>query len=177
MHRGQLRVQNPAQEHFNTWTEAAGDQATDLLIGRRPALLPDTQLLHISSSYFGNTNKSGINASLSCSDVDIEEYLHQNTLLSKMHIKSRPDRVFSLLRWQPLLVQVTSIITSNEMFHLLFRDSGCCWVSNVEGKTQWTTYAELDLGTRSDTHTVNSCPVTTTVSSLRYMPFFLFDST
>lgn len=176
MHRGQLRVQNPAQGHFNTWTEGAGDQATDLLIGRRPALLPDPQLLHISSSYFGNTNKSRINASLSCSDVDIEEYLHQNTLI-KDACKIQTRQSFSLLRWQPLLVQVTSIITSNEMFHLLFRDSGCCWVSNVEGKTQWTTYAELDLGTRSDTHTVNSCPVTTTVSSLRYMPFFLFDST
>ncbi|XP_031613572.1 deleted in malignant brain tumors 1 protein-like [Oreochromis aureus] len=58
-----------------------------------------------------------------------------------------------------------TILTNNASFSL--SDSGCCWVSNVEGKTQWTTYAELDLGTRSDTHTVNSCPVTTTVSSLR----------
>ncbi|XP_035771425.1 uncharacterized protein LOC102789475 [Neolamprologus brichardi] len=58
-----------------------------------------------------------------------------------------------------------TILTNNASFSL--RDSGCCWVSNVEGETQWTTYAELDLGTRSDTHTVNSCPVTTTVSSLR----------
>lgn len=32
---------------------------------------------------------------MSCSDVDIEEYLHQNTLLSKMRIKSRPDSSFT----------------------------------------------------------------------------------
>ncbi|XP_072235973.1 uncharacterized protein [Leuresthes tenuis] len=47
------------------------------------------------------------------------------------------------------------------------RGSGCCWVSNAEGRTNWTTHAELDLGTRSDTHAINRCPVTTTVSSLR----------
>uniref|UniRef100_A0A3P9HME0 ZP domain-containing protein n=1 Tax=Oryzias latipes TaxID=8090 RepID=A0A3P9HME0_ORYLA len=45
--------------------------------------------------------------------------------------------------------------------------SGCCWTANAEGKTNWTTQAELDLGTRSDSHAINRCPVTTTVSSLR----------
>ncbi|AWP01051.1 putative deleted in malignant brain tumors 1 protein-like [Scophthalmus maximus] len=45
--------------------------------------------------------------------------------------------------------------------------SGCCWVSNGNGKTNWTSEAELDLGTRSDSRALNSCPVTSTVSSLR----------
>lgn len=49
-----------------------------------------------------------------------------------------------------------------------FSVSGCCWTANAEGKTNWTTQAELDLGTRSDSHAINRCPVTTTVSSLRY---------
>ncbi|XP_015252200.1 PREDICTED: uncharacterized protein LOC107098855 [Cyprinodon variegatus] len=47
------------------------------------------------------------------------------------------------------------------------RDSGCCWVSNVEGKTNWMSHAQMDLGVRSDTFRMNTCPVTTTVSSLR----------
>ncbi|XP_024118952.1 uncharacterized protein LOC112140283 [Oryzias melastigma] len=50
---------------------------------------------------------------------------------------------------------------------LSLSDSGCCWKTNIEGKTSWTSKAELDLGTRSDSHSINSCPVTTTVSSLR----------
>lgn len=58
-----------------------------------------------------------------------------------------------------------TVSTDKRSFSL--KDSGCCWVSNVEGKTNWTSPAELDLGTRSDTHGINSCPVTTTVSSLR----------
>ncbi|XP_041835172.1 uncharacterized protein LOC121635843 [Melanotaenia boesemani] len=59
----------------------------------------------------------------------------------------------------------TTVMTNKTTFSL--QDSGCCWVSNVEGKTNWTTQAELDLGTRSDSHSINRCPVTTTVSSLR----------
>ncbi|TNN27050.1 hypothetical protein EYF80_062806 [Liparis tanakae] len=59
-----------------------------------------------------------------------------------------------------------SISTSNTSLYL--RDSGCCWTSNVEGKTTWTSSAVLDLGSRSDSNALNSCPVTATVSSLRY---------
>ncbi|XP_035507868.1 uncharacterized protein LOC118320851 [Morone saxatilis] len=62
--------------------------------------------------------------------------------------------------------QTTATISTNKTT-LSLRASGCCWVSNVEGKTNWTSHAELDLGTRSDSHALNSCPVTTTVSSLR----------
>ncbi|XP_030580039.1 uncharacterized protein LOC115776464 [Archocentrus centrarchus] len=58
-----------------------------------------------------------------------------------------------------------TVLTNKTSFFL--RDSGCCWVPNVEGKTNWTTHTELDLGTRSDTHSLNSCPVTATVSYLR----------
>uniref|UniRef100_A0A1A8D1G1 ZP domain-containing protein n=1 Tax=Nothobranchius kadleci TaxID=1051664 RepID=A0A1A8D1G1_NOTKA len=47
------------------------------------------------------------------------------------------------------------------------RESGCCWMSNVEGKTSWTSRVDLDLGTRSDSLNLNSCPVSTTVPSLR----------
>ncbi|XP_071387953.1 uncharacterized protein [Centroberyx affinis] len=45
--------------------------------------------------------------------------------------------------------------------------SGCCWASNIGGEANWTASAELDLGTRSDTHTFNNCPVTATVATLR----------
>ncbi|XP_029001218.1 uncharacterized protein LOC114852760 [Betta splendens] len=61
----------------------------------------------------------------------------------------------------------TTVTIPSSNTSVSLRDSGCCWQSNVEGTTNWTTSAELDLGTRSDTHTLNSCPVTTTVSSLR----------
>ncbi|XP_029354288.1 uncharacterized protein LOC115041120 [Echeneis naucrates] len=60
----------------------------------------------------------------------------------------------------------TAIISKNKTSFSL-RGSGCCWVSNINGKRNWTTHAVLDLGTRSDSHTLNSCPVTTTVSYLR----------
>ncbi|XP_068584832.1 uncharacterized protein [Cebidichthys violaceus] len=58
-----------------------------------------------------------------------------------------------------------TVFTSKTSFSL--RDSGCCWTSNVEERTNWTSHAELDLGSRSDSHSLNGCPVTTTVSSLR----------
>ncbi|XP_047436360.1 uncharacterized protein LOC125005227 [Mugil cephalus] len=69
-------------------------------------------------------------------------------------------------RWCQSEGHTTATFSTNKTSFSL-RDSGCCWASNVEGKTNWTTHAELDLGTRSDTHALNSCPVTTTVSSLR----------
>lgn len=48
-----------------------------------------------------------------------------------------------------------------------FRSSGCCWLSNREGKTTWTSEAELNLGTRSDKLGYNHCPMTATVAALR----------
>ncbi|XP_036951660.1 uncharacterized protein LOC119018250 [Acanthopagrus latus] len=69
-------------------------------------------------------------------------------------------------RWCQSEVKTTATVsTTKHSFSL--RDSGCCWVSNVNGKTNWMSDAELNLGTRSDSHTLNSCPVTATVSSLR----------
>lgn len=61
------------------------------------------------------------------------------------------------------------IIDVSCMYCLLhsFRDSGCCWLSNVEGKTNWTSHAHLNLCSRSDSMSLNNCPVTATVSSLR----------
>ncbi|KAM4744348.1 uncharacterized protein FYW61_000454 [Anableps anableps] len=50
---------------------------------------------------------------------------------------------------------------------LTLRDSGCCWSSNREQKSNWMSHAELDLGVRSDSYRINNCPVTATVSSLR----------
>ncbi|XP_061563255.1 uncharacterized protein LOC133418534 [Cololabis saira] len=50
---------------------------------------------------------------------------------------------------------------------LVLRSSGCCWLSNLENANNWTSRAELDLGTRSDSRSVNRCPVTATVASLR----------
>ncbi|KAM9367046.1 uncharacterized protein ABDE67_006183 [Symphorus nematophorus] len=69
-------------------------------------------------------------------------------------------------RWCQTEGHTTATIKTNKTTFSL-RDSGCCWVSNVNGKTNWTSRAELDLGTRSDSRSLNSCPVTTTVSSLR----------
>lgn len=67
------------------------------------------------------------------------------------------------------------VLVNDTMFLRPFSASGCCWLSNVEGKTNWTSYAELNLGTRSDSMTFNNCPVTATVSSLRYKPLPLWD--
>ncbi|KAM4593529.1 uncharacterized protein PAE49_008123 [Odontesthes bonariensis] len=70
-------------------------------------------------------------------------------------------------KWCQSEGRTTATFPSNRTT-LSLRGSGCCWVSNVEGnKKDWTTHAKLDLGTRSDTHAINRCPVTTTVSSLR----------
>eukprot|EP00064_Thunnus_orientalis_P014959 superscaffoldBa00002690_g15007 len=69
-------------------------------------------------------------------------------------------------RWCQSEGGTTATISTNKTTFTL-RESGCCWVSNVNGKTNWTADAQLDLGTRSDTRALNSCPVTTTVSSLR----------
>ncbi|XP_064814309.1 uncharacterized protein LOC135529563 [Oncorhynchus masou masou] len=48
-------------------------------------------------------------------------------------------------------------------------DSGCCWGSNVNGKTNWTIHTEVDLGLRVSPGppTQNTPPVTATVPTLR----------
>ncbi|XP_026176207.1 uncharacterized protein LOC113138184 isoform X2 [Mastacembelus armatus] len=69
-------------------------------------------------------------------------------------------------RWCQSESHTTAIISTNETSFSV-RSSDCCWVSNIDGQTTWTSYAELDLGIRSDTRALNSCPLTTTVSSLR----------
>ncbi|KAJ7994602.1 hypothetical protein DPEC_G00251170 [Dallia pectoralis] len=46
-------------------------------------------------------------------------------------------------------------------------NSGCCWGPNVDGKTNWTMQADVDLGLRNDLGTPNTPPVTATVSTLR----------
>ncbi|XP_029576406.1 uncharacterized protein LOC115166768 isoform X1 [Salmo trutta] len=48
-------------------------------------------------------------------------------------------------------------------------DSGCCWGSNVNGKTNWTIHTEVDLGLRISPGppTQNTPPVTATVPTLR----------
>ncbi|XP_077449135.1 uncharacterized protein LOC144068451 isoform X1 [Stigmatopora argus] len=51
--------------------------------------------------------------------------------------------------------------------HISLSNTGCCWPPNINNKTDWTSHAYLDLGTRSDTESLNNCPVTTSVSSLR----------
>ncbi|XP_078111627.1 uncharacterized protein LOC144521141 [Sander vitreus] len=69
-------------------------------------------------------------------------------------------------RWCQSEGHTTATIRTNKTSFSLM-DSGCCWASNVDGKTNWTSQAELDLGRRSDSHALNGCPVTTTVSRLR----------
>ncbi|XP_075907223.1 uncharacterized protein LOC142904771 [Nelusetta ayraudi] len=68
-------------------------------------------------------------------------------------------------RWCQSEVHTHTTIETNGTFSL--RDSGCCWLSNVEGKTNWTSHAHLNLCNRSDSMSLNNCPVTATVSSLR----------
>ncbi|KAF3686761.1 CUB and zona pellucida-like domain-containing protein 1 [Channa argus] len=68
-------------------------------------------------------------------------------------------------RWCQSEQLTTATVSTNK--YLSLRNSSCCWLSNIEGTTNWTSYAELDLGIRSDSNTLNHCPVTTTVSSLR----------
>ncbi|KAM3625284.1 uncharacterized protein V6R79_009628 [Siganus canaliculatus] len=76
--------------------------------------------------------------------------------------KDNPDKS----RWCQSEGQTTAMVSTDKTTFSL-KGTGCCWVSNVNGKKDWTSEAELNLGTRSDSHTINSCPVTTTVSSLR----------
>lgn len=66
-------------------------------------------------------------------------------------------------RWCQSEGRTTVTASTNKTFFSL-SDSGCCWLS---GTKAWSTHADLDLGTRSDTHSLNSCPVTTTVAALR----------
>ncbi|KAM7424730.1 hypothetical protein PAMA_000877 [Pampus argenteus] len=61
----------------------------------------------------------------------------------------------------------TTVTFSTSKPTITLSESGCCWVSNVNGVKQWKADAQLNLGTRSDTRTSNNCPVTTSVSSLR----------
>ncbi|KAM7405642.1 hypothetical protein PAMP_000076 [Pampus punctatissimus] len=61
----------------------------------------------------------------------------------------------------------TTVTFSTSKPTITLSESGCCWVSNVNGIKQWQADAKLNLGTRSDTRSFNNCPVTTTVSSLR----------
>ncbi|XP_069383924.1 uncharacterized protein [Paralichthys olivaceus] len=69
-------------------------------------------------------------------------------------------------RWCQTEGRTTATVSTNETSFSL-RGSGCCWESNVNGQTNWTSLAQLDLGTRSDSRAINNCPVTTTVPLIR----------
>lgn len=45
--------------------------------------------------------------------------------------------------------------------------TGCCWLSNTENVRDWNALTVMDLASRSDTHSINHCPVSATVASLR----------
>ncbi|XP_068174431.1 uncharacterized protein [Antennarius striatus] len=61
----------------------------------------------------------------------------------------------------------TTANTTVDLKTFSMRSSGCCWLTNLDGKTNWTAEAQMTLGIRSDSNTFNTCPVTTTVSYLR----------
>uniref|UniRef100_UPI0037E94F65 uncharacterized protein n=1 Tax=Semicossyphus pulcher TaxID=241346 RepID=UPI0037E94F65 len=103
--------------------------------------------------------KCNAQSSLSCDSGVCTSYKKSNVLLTDQDSTVED-------RWCQSEAHTTATISTNKTSFSL-RDSGCCWASNIEGRTNWTSNAELELGTRSDTHGVNSCPVTTTVSSLR----------
>lgn len=89
------------------------------------------------------------------------------TTSSKSSVMPTDKEVAAKPRWCQSEGRTTATVSTNKN-SLTLRRSGCCWESNVEGDgVSWTSSAELDLGTRSDTRSINSCPVTTTVSSLR----------
>ncbi|XP_077419318.1 uncharacterized protein LOC144050161 isoform X2 [Vanacampus margaritifer] len=69
-------------------------------------------------------------------------------------------------RWCQL-DRLTMVNVLMNMSHISLSNTGCCWATNNDIRTNWTTHAHLDLRTRSDTEALNNCPVTTTVSSLR----------
>ncbi|XP_057707332.1 uncharacterized protein LOC130925722 [Corythoichthys intestinalis] len=69
-------------------------------------------------------------------------------------------------RWCQSEEHTTANISLNAS-HISLSNAGCCWAANMDAKTDWTSHAYLDLGTRSDTEALNNCPVTATVSSLR----------
>ncbi|KAM9764757.1 uncharacterized protein ACNS7B_020516 [Menidia menidia] len=69
-------------------------------------------------------------------------------------------------RWCQSEGRSTATVPANST-RLSLSGSGCCWTSNAQARTNWTSHAELDLRTRSDTRSVDRCPVTTSVSSLR----------
>ncbi|KAJ8402902.1 hypothetical protein AAFF_G00362160 [Aldrovandia affinis] len=50
---------------------------------------------------------------------------------------------------------------------IMLRDTGCCWVSNLNGAANWTLVTHVDMGTRSDTHILNKSPVMTTIPTIR----------
>ncbi|KAM9319137.1 uncharacterized protein KZ484_023434 [Pholidichthys leucotaenia] len=69
-------------------------------------------------------------------------------------------------KWFQAEQQTTISVSTNET-SLALSVLCCCWNTTAEGRNNWATHAELDLRTRSDTHAINRCPVTATVSSLR----------
>ncbi|CAB1422149.1 unnamed protein product [Pleuronectes platessa] len=88
------------------------------------------------------------------------------TSFSKSGVLQTDQDATGLGRWCQTEGHTTATISTNETSFTM-RGSGCCWESNVNGQTKWTSVAELDLGTRSDSRAINSCPVTTTVSLIR----------
>ncbi|CAL1604407.1 unnamed protein product [Knipowitschia caucasica] len=63
--------------------------------------------------------------------------------------------------------QDTSITVTTGAKSLSLSSKGCCWLSNVENVKDWSAVAQMDLGQRSDTFSINHCPVSATVSSMR----------
>ncbi|KAJ8349288.1 hypothetical protein SKAU_G00244180 [Synaphobranchus kaupii] len=56
-------------------------------------------------------------------------------------------------------------LSSDKLFTL--RDTGCCWVSNLNNAINWTFVTTVDMGKRSDTYNLNKSPVMTMVPTIR----------
>lgn len=69
-------------------------------------------------------------------------------------------------RWCHSEQQSTTKITADAK-SVTLRAAGCCWLSNSEKIKDWTAEVHMDLGARSDTHSINNCPVSATVASIR----------
>lgn len=69
-------------------------------------------------------------------------------------------------RWCQIEQQSTTEIAADVKSATLSA-TGCCWLSNKEDVKDWSSAVHMDLATRSDTYSINHCPISATVASQR----------
>lgn len=69
-------------------------------------------------------------------------------------------------RWCQIEHKSSTQLTANAK-SVSLSATGCCWLTNSENVRDWSALTQMDLAFRSDTHSINHCPVSSTVASLR----------